>query len=344
VYYAAAGFSLPKDKRVIWRYMDLSKFVCLLETNCLYFSTVHQLEDPYEAYQPPTQPITLSAQLTGVFHNIKQMSSAQYRRDSTPVIDKILSRFRELAEDVTLIARINGLLGKNNLPEQRDFRSLAEYCATHLYDYLSKMEPTDINLLGALFQDIMQLGVRAWRNTFYVSCWHMNKDESAAMWKLYLSGGDGIAIRSTVGRFKKSISEAPEKVTIGKVKYKTISPGQVTNQNEESVLDKRTSFAHEDELRAVHMDRREEEFNKKVPTEVIDYFLKKKFGLMLEALRKVDMSPRTGKPIKVDVRHVIEHIFVPPTANACVLEAVKSINMRYNLNAEVTQSELYTLK
>ncbi|MBL4788227.1 MAG: hypothetical protein JKY60_03995 [Kordiimonadaceae bacterium] len=31
-----------------------------------------------------------------------------------------------------------------------------------------------------------------------VSCWHMNQHESAAMWKLYLKDGKGIAIQSTL--------------------------------------------------------------------------------------------------------------------------------------------------
>lgn len=33
-----------------------------------------------------------------------------------------------------------------------------------------------------------------------VNCWHMNATESAAMWKLYLPGGEGIAIRSSFER------------------------------------------------------------------------------------------------------------------------------------------------
>ena len=48
-------------------------------------------------------------------------------------------------------------------------------------------------------------------NAFYeltrltkISCWHMNENESSAMWKLYLRDGKGIAIQSTIGRLQLS--------------------------------------------------------------------------------------------------------------------------------------------
>lgn len=42
-------FLPPKDKNVkIWRYMDFTKFVSLLETESLFLSRVDKFEDPYE--------------------------------------------------------------------------------------------------------------------------------------------------------------------------------------------------------------------------------------------------------------------------------------------------------
>lgn len=42
-------FNAPKDTDIkIWRYMDFTKFVSLLQTNCLFLSRVDNFEDPYE--------------------------------------------------------------------------------------------------------------------------------------------------------------------------------------------------------------------------------------------------------------------------------------------------------
>lgn len=42
-------FIAPEDKNIkIWRYMDFTKFVSLLEEKCLFLSRVDKFEDPYE--------------------------------------------------------------------------------------------------------------------------------------------------------------------------------------------------------------------------------------------------------------------------------------------------------
>jgi hypothetical protein len=44
------------------------------------------------------------------------------------------------------------------------------------------------------------------RDETVLNCWHMNRDESAAMWKLY-SENTGISIQSSFGRLKGCFSE-----------------------------------------------------------------------------------------------------------------------------------------
>ena len=41
------------------------------------------------------------------------------------------------------------------------------------------------------------------RKHTYISCWHENSVESAAMWKLYLKSDEGIALQTTFSRFKE---------------------------------------------------------------------------------------------------------------------------------------------
>ena len=44
-----AKLSQPDDDATIWRYMDLPKFLSLIEQRALYFALPHQLEDTWEA-------------------------------------------------------------------------------------------------------------------------------------------------------------------------------------------------------------------------------------------------------------------------------------------------------
>ncbi|MDQ1391242.1 MAG: hypothetical protein QOF30_219, partial [Acidimicrobiaceae bacterium] len=41
-------FVTPSDETTLWRYMDLPKFVSLLEKGALFFSRADKLGDPYE--------------------------------------------------------------------------------------------------------------------------------------------------------------------------------------------------------------------------------------------------------------------------------------------------------
>ncbi len=40
---------------------------------------------------------------------------------------------------------------------------------------------------------------RQWK---FLSCWHMNEGESAAMWRLYSRGNEAIAVQSTYARLR----------------------------------------------------------------------------------------------------------------------------------------------
>ena len=42
----------PLDDTVLWRYMDFTKFVSLLEKSALFFPRADKLGDPFEGYWP----------------------------------------------------------------------------------------------------------------------------------------------------------------------------------------------------------------------------------------------------------------------------------------------------
>jgi hypothetical protein len=47
------GLELPNDAATVWRYMDLWKFQCMLETSCLYFVRSDRFSDSWDSVLPP---------------------------------------------------------------------------------------------------------------------------------------------------------------------------------------------------------------------------------------------------------------------------------------------------
>jgi hypothetical protein len=89
--------------------------------------------------------------------------------------------------------------------------------------------------------------------TYYVSCWHGNMGESAAMWDLYSSRNSGIAIKTTVQDLSDSFGR--QVFDIGQVSYIDFNnyspdffPAPIL-----VAFKKRLSFIHEQEVRvAIH--------------------------------------------------------------------------------------------
>jgi hypothetical protein len=93
-----------------------------------------------------------------------------------------------------------------------------------------------------------------------INCWHANKSESFAMWKIYSKPNEpSIAIQSTIGRLKLSFNMTKERIWIGEVEYidfKNWEPqNRFFNVGTPSILKafflKWNYFAYENEIRAI---------------------------------------------------------------------------------------------
>jgi len=148
-----------------------------------------------------------------------------------------------------------------------------------------------------LIKNYLQWFVEVRRHT-YISCWHWNDGESAAMWKLYLKSGEGIAIQTSFGRLHDELNKAPRSIHLGSVQYadyKTDSiPGGAPERVGNSYLTgpfatfvrKRAGFRHECEVRAVFQDRFDHGYD---PSEA-----------------------EHGIPIEVEVQELVEAVYVAP--------------------------------
>lgn len=143
----------------------------------------------------------------------------------------------------------------------------------------------------------------------FINCWYAREHDSAAMWTVYATEIDGIAIRSTVGRLKKALSQCPESVTIAAVSYIDFATAEQQGGNFlRHFLQKRLSFDHEREVRAL--------------------------------ILQFEDAPPPGLRVAVDVDSLIEEVVVAPQAAEWFADLVKTLAARYGLGTNVRYSSL----
>jgi hypothetical protein len=86
--------------------------------------------------------------------------------------------------------------------------------------------------------------------TYYVSCWHMARDENIAMWERYVRSNDAVAIRSTFSKLRSLLDQTVTHV--GVVRYIDYDVSGVPDYNRlQLIMHKRHFFSDEREVRAV---------------------------------------------------------------------------------------------
>jgi hypothetical protein len=226
------------DKNVkIWRYMDIAKYISLLEFNSLFFPRSDLFEDSYEG--------------------------------ATSHANKLLRHF---------------YYKDNSIPSQA-------------FTYISKHNEWS----------------RQWT---YISCWHMNEDESEAMWKLYTKGSDSIAVQS---RFNLLSENLPDSVFLGVVNYINYETDWLPEGNAFwPFVHKRKAFEHERELRGVIQ----------------------KYPFLDNQIERWKINDEYGVLIPVDLHKLIESVYVAPTATKWFESIVTSITTKYGYTFKINQSEL----
>lgn len=146
----------------------------------------------------------------------------------------------------------------------------------------------------------------------FVSCWHLNDYESAAMWSIYSKSGESIAIQSNFTLLKK---ELPLDFFVGEVQYIDYARDTFSFTNTfDPIMHKRKSFTFEQEVRAVV-----HEFELPAPA---------------------PSNKELGFSVPVDLNRFIEAVYVHPEAADWFFSLVKNIAQKYRLNASVNRSTL----
>lgn len=170
------------------------------------------------------------------------------------------------------------------------------------------------------------------RLSSYATCWHASEYESDAQWKLYASGGAGIAVLSTMERLVKAVDFAPHSSGIlGQVEYVDFETHNMLHKPHATVMRpgflKRRSFEHEREVRGI-------------------IFMNLSFGGVEHVILDDAFieSMRLSKPrsieAKVDLPDLLQAIVISPVAAPYVEELVRIVTKRHGLDHLVRKSSL----
>ena len=156
--------------------------------------------------------------------------------------------------------------------------------------------------------------IRGWT---YANCWHINPDDSEAMWKLYASDAGSVAIQSTYGRLRSVLT--PD-IGIGRVFYSNFyaTPPEKSpfKGYPTPFVFKRKSLKHERELRALVQ---------RVPLTsdgVVDLWMP---------------DPPPAYSVNVDLHKLIEAVHVQPDAPQWLVDTVANITKLNHVNIPVEQ-------
>lgn len=178
---------------------------------------------------------------------------------------------------------------------------------------------------GKYFEVLMH-SWRAAKKEHYISCWHMNPNESEAMWKLYMASTFGVAIQS---KYSKLVEALPSNYLpgdhrgpfVGLVNYIDYETEVFDNNNIFfSLLHKRTSFKHEEECRAIIWKCGNHRGPDPIPL------------IELE-------NNSTGILVEVKLEDLIEKVIISPNAPGWFSSLFKEITRKYGYNFTIYDSQ-----
>lgn len=174
-------------------------------------------------------------------------------------------------------------------------------------------------------EDLAQLHRRV-KIATTVNCWHINNQESDAMWQLYLKDNEGVAIKTDKARLISALNEAPQQIGVSKVRYIDYINGIWYDSKEfpfryynliTPLIHKRLEFKHECELRLYHQNPERE-----------------KPGYWEKQVDSI------GEFIKVDVNNLIESVIFHPTADEITKEKIIRLAKKYGFEFIFQQSKM----
>jgi len=151
--------------------------------------------------------------------------------------------------------------------------------------------------------------IRQWT---YISSWHANQYESAAMWALYAKTNEAVAIETD---YKSLASVLPKEAYLGMITYIDYQTEWLPEGNSfYPFMHKRKSFEHEREVRAII-----QEFHSPVGDRT---------------------NSKLGQLVAINLKSLTKQIHISPTAPTWFFDLVNEIVKKYEFDFPIVKSSL----
>ncbi len=193
---------------MIWRYMPFTKYVDFLRTCSIYCARADKFDDPTEG--------EWVAQLQLLGDNEEWMQNRDTAFARRLLIEKLRGCTDQTKEG---IARCVDEVRQTKFgwtlelsDDDSDFKTYWDTPA-QLADDLAE---SDLPLYEEVFQGYrpqakdapsLYAEIDFVRKSSFISCWHLASDQNIAMWNLYGSGIEAVAIKATVGKLRAALAE-----------------------------------------------------------------------------------------------------------------------------------------
>jgi pyridoxine/pyridoxamine 5'-phosphate oxidase len=168
---------------------------------------------------------------------------------------------------------------------------------------------------------------KSFKRGIIINCWHINNNESDAMWRLYLKDNEGVAIQSTKKRILETIEKAKETIEFSKVRY----------------LDYDNDIWYHPE------DYPHIKYNLIIPFmhKRIEFYHEQEFRLYHEVQEAIDnenywdtQENHKGKFIEINLTTLVEKILFPPTIDNKTVEKIVNLTTEKGFNFKFEKSKL----
>ena len=159
------------------------------------------------------------------------------------------------------------------------------------------------------------------------------------MWKIYGAPGPGIAVTTTAEKLKVALSENPEHLYLGRVRYVESDGERVDTTNVfNAALTKRSPFSYEHEVRMVYSSGAWGDMPSPTFNSVTGFFEESPL------LDRYETRPQPiGRNFRVDLQRLISGVWVSPYSPPWYDDVVRKLCATYGFEATLRRSELLSL-
>lgn len=166
-------------------------------------------------------------------------------------------------------------------------------------------------------------------NHYYINCWHINGYESLAMWKVFSSNKNSIAISTTKNKLISSIIDDKEKVYIKEVEYSDLLKSDgVPVDFQLSAKDGNTFCVKSDAVMNI--------YNNTLLRKSKYYEYEQELRLFFRS----DDNKDNIKFIKVNLDLLIDEIIISPNCDKWFMNILENVLRKYNIDKKINFSQI----